>query len=340
MMKAAIMSAAGSIACMDVETPTPGPGEVVIKVAATGVCAGDLYLYLGKHPYECYPVVGGHEISGIISEVGESVSLVKPGEAVVVEPFLKCGKCYPCRNGKSNCCVNFRMIGLHEPGGFAEYVRAPADRLHPIPDGLSLTQASLAEPVAIGVQACRRGQVKPGELVVVLGCGPIGLTIIEVVRSLGARAIATDISEGRLAVARELGAETLLADEHTIDRVLELTSGEGAPVVIEATGNPRAMEQTVSLVASGGRIVVVGLVRQGVGVTLPGLELTRKEMTIVGSRASVDCFPESLQLLAEGAIHLSNAAQTFPLDQAPRVFSDLAAEPTALSKAIFVLDEL
>src|SRR5687768_1658414 len=201
-MKAAIIDAPGEMRTGAWETPRPGPGEVVVSVGATGVCAGDMYLYLGKHPYARYPVVGGHEIAGRVSEVGPGVEGVEIGALVVVEPFLGCGRCYPCRIGKSNCCANLRIIGVHQAGGFAESVIAPASHIHPIPQGLSAMEASFAEPVAIGVQACRRGNVSAGEYVLILGCGPIGLALIEVARARGARPVATDVNEARLEFAK------------------------------------------------------------------------------------------------------------------------------------------
>ena len=199
-----------------------------------------------------------------------------------------------------------------------------------------MTVASFAEPVAIGVQACRRGGVSRDETVLVLGCGPIGLAVIEVARTRGARVIAVDVLPSRLDIAQQVGADTLLADDHLVAAVLERTNGEGAPVVIEATGNVKAMEQTVDLVAAGGRIVIVGLVKKGSSVSFPGLDFTRKEMTLVGSRASVDCFPESLQLLASGAITYPRVATEFTMWDAPKVFSQLAENPAMVHKGVLV----
>jgi threonine dehydrogenase-like Zn-dependent dehydrogenase len=264
------------------------------------------------------------------------VAGVAPGERVVVEPFIGCGACYPCRVGKQNCCANLQIIGVHRSGGFAEYVVAPAQNIHKIPAGLSLAFASFAEPVAIGVQACRRGQVSAGEYVLILGCGPIGLALIEVARARGAHPVAADVLPARLESASKLGAQVLAADDALLQNVLDQTNGEGAPVVIEATGNVKAMEQTVDLVAAGGRIVIVGLVKQGVGVTFPGLDFTRKEMTVLGSRASVDCFPESLALLADGAISYPQIATEFSMWDAPRVFADLHQHPGVVHKGILV----
>jgi len=316
--------------------PGPGAGEVLVAVGAAGICAGDMYYYLGKNPYAAYPQVCGHEIAGVVAELGAGAEGLEEGTPVVVEPFLGCGRCYPCRVGKPNCCANLQIIGVHRPGGFAEYVLAPATHIHPVPAGMNLLTASFAEPVAIAVQACRRGAILAGEEVLVLGCGPIGLALIEVLRSRGASVVAADVAPERLETARRLGAETILAGDDLPRAILARTGGEGAPVVIEATGNPRAMEQSVELVAAGGRVVIVGLVRQGVGVTLPGLDFTRKELTIVGSRASTGCFPEALALLASGAITYPEVATAFDLWEAPRVFGELAAHPSAIHKGVLV----
>ena len=158
-------------------------------------------------------------------------------------------------------------------------------------------------------------------------------------RARGARVVATDVAEARLEFAARLGAEVVPAGDRLLPAILEQTNGEGAPVVIEATGNVMAMEQTVDLVAAGGRIVIVGLVKQGVGVTLPGLDFTRKELTIVGSRASVNCFPEALELLANGAITYPQVATEFDMWDAPRVFATLADDPGALHKGVLMRSE-
>ena len=335
-MRAAIMDAPHKMHVGGWEMPRIGPGEVLVKVTAAGICAGDMYFYLGKNPYAVYPQVCGHEIAGVVVEAGGDAVDLAPGTAVVVEPFIGCGKCYPCRIGKSNCCANLQIIGVHKPGGYAEYLTAPATHVHAVPAGLSPVLASFAEPVAIGVQACRRGAIAHGEYVLILGCGPIGLALIEVAQARGAHVVAADVLPARLEVAAQLGAETLPAGDGLLPAVLEQTNGEGAPVVVEATGNIEAMEQTVELVAAGGRIVIVGLVKQGLGVTFPGLDWTRKEVTVLGSRASVNCFPESLQLLADGKITYPKLATEFSLWDAPDVFHDLAEHPGKVHKGVLV----
>ncbi len=335
-MQTAIFSAPFQIGMQEREIPVPKAGEALVRVDAAGLCAGDLYIYMGKNPYVSYPRIGGHEIAGRIEKLGPETEGMALGTPVVVDPFIGCGTCYPCRVSKPNCCANLQIIGIHREGGFADYVLAPVSHLVKIPNGMSAYHASFAEPVAIGVQACRRGQITSADTVLILGAGPIGLALVEVAKSRGAKVFITDVSEERLRSAAELGAEPLQAGEGLLDRVRELTKGEGMPVVIEATGNAQAMEQTADLVAAGGRIVIVGLVKKGLKISFEGLDFTRKEMTIVGSRASTDCFPESLALIASGKIRYPDIGTRFSLSQAPEVFMKLVDKPGALHKAVFM----
>jgi L-gulonate 5-dehydrogenase len=335
-MQAVIFDAPQTMHIGPWQTPVARLGEVLVATQAIGICAGDMYIYQGRNPYAQYPIIGGHEIAGTVVELGAGVSGFVPGDLVVVEPFLGCGTCYPCRVGKPNCCANLQIIGVHRAGGFAEYVTAPMQNIHAVPPGLSALWASFAEPIAIAVQACRRGQVSAGEQLLILGCGPIGLALIEVARAYGASVFATDVDAARTAFAAQLGATILPAGDTLLAEVLEQTNGEGMPVIIEATGNSSVMEQTVDLVAAGGRIVIVGLVKQGIGVTMPGLDFTRKEITIVGSRASVNCFPEALRLLMSGMITYPRVATEFNLWNAAHVFADLHANPGNIHKGVFV----
>lgn len=318
------------------ETPL-APGEVRVRVAAAGICAGDLAIFTGKNPYARLPVVAGHELAGTVVEVHSTVSTVSVGARVAVEPFIACGTCYACRVGKPNCCANLRIIGVHQAGGYAETVVAPAKNCYEIPDAMPFAQAALVEPVTIALQACRRGQIGPEDTVLVLGCGPIGAFIIEVARELGATVYAADVLPDRLAIAEGLGAIPLRSDETLLQKVLDVTNGEGMPVVIEATGVPKVIEMTVELVAAGGRVVIAGLVKGGVGVTFPGLDFTRKELTLLGSRTEVGCFPESIRLLAEGRIRFATMATHFDMfAEAPELFSKLSEKPESIHKGILV----
>ncbi len=338
-MKALVFEAPQRVQVADWPTPQCGPGDVLLKPIAAGICAGDLYLYAGRNPYAQYPLVGGHEICGIVLEAGANVTRAKVGDLVVIEPVVGCGHCYPCRIGKHNCCMNFCLIGLHRPGGYAELTLAPEQNIHRVPAGLDPVTASFAEPLTIGLHACRRAQVQAGEYTLILGAGPIGLAILEVARLRGARVVVTDLNETRLAFARELGAETLPADDHLLQAVLAQTSGEGVPVVLEATGAVAAMQLTVDLVAPGGRIVIVGLVKKGVPASFPALDFTRKEVNILGSRNSTNCFPEALALLASGAVRYPKVATQIPMWNGAAVFAKLHENPAAMHKGVLVLGQ-
>ncbi len=336
-MRAAILEAPGRLTIGTWDTPRPPAGEVLVKVDAAGICAGDISIYQGRNPYARYPQICGHEMAGVVDEVGSGVSGFSVGELVVVEPFIGCGVCTTCRIGKPNCCPRLTILGVNRAGGYAEYVSAPVRNVHRVPAGMPATIAAMAEPVAIAVQACRRGQVGTPDRVLVLGCGPIGLAIIEVARARGAEVVAADLLEDRLEAASRVGARVMRADDTLPAAVLAHTGGEGFPVIIEATGNPRAIEASLALVAAGGRVVIVGLVKDGLGVTFPGLDLTRKEPTILGSRASVDCFPEALGLLSDGKIQSAKLTRALSLWDAPAIFAELSKNSTSLQKALLVL---
>ena len=319
------------------EWPVPrcGSTDVILRPVAVGICAGDMQHYLGRNPYTKYPLIGGHEICGIVTEAGEGVTRVKCGELVVVEPVVGCGHCYPCRHGKPNCCTNFCLIGLHRPGGFAELCLVPEANVHRVPEGMDAVTASFAEPLTIGIQACRRGDVKAREYCLVIGAGPIGLAILEVARQRGARVVVTDINEERLAFARELGAETIPADDQLLATVRKQTNGEGADVVIEAAGTAATIQAAVELVAPGARVVIVGLAKEN--VSLNGFDFTRKEVNILGSRNSVNAFPEALALLSGGAIRYPKVATKIPMWEGIPVFAKLDENPAAMHKGVLIL---
>ncbi|MEJ7587773.1 MAG: alcohol dehydrogenase catalytic domain-containing protein [Ferruginibacter sp.] len=242
--------------------PVPGHNELMVEVTASGICAGDLYYYLGKHPYASYPQICGHEISGIVLDAGDNVTGIKAGMAVAIEPFIACGCYYPCSIGKTNCCTNLCIIGVHRPGGYADYLTVPGTHVHEVPANLDIAKAALAEPVKIALHAFERAQLMKGEQVLIVGCGALGIFCIEVAREKGAVVFACDTNRQRLAIAKQLGAETILSDGQLINKIGELTRQQGFAVVVEATGVATSMSQTVDMVASGGRIVIAGLVNK------------------------------------------------------------------------------
>jgi len=297
-MRAAVMTSPFNIEFRDVSRPVPGPDEVLVRVKAAGICGSDVHFYDGSNPYANYPQIFGHELAGVIEEIGEEVVSCKIGERVVVEPALPCGHCYACSINRPNACANINMIGSVRAGGFADFLTVPVDHVHIMPKDMTFEVGALCEPFSIGAQAIHRACIEGGETVAILGMGPIGLTILSQLKSAYAVSVfAIDVVSERLELARQFGADELIdAGKQDPIRVIdEMTGGEGANIVMEAAGNAKTIEQTIHLVSPAGRIVVVGLTGQD--VSFPGQLLTKKDIELHGTRHSVNLFPQVMQFL-------------------------------------------
>lgn len=338
-MKAAVAYAPRDIQLVDVPRPEPGRGEVRLDVRAVGICGSDIHLFRGEHPYRVFPMIYGHEFLATIADVGPDVTGLEAGTPVVVEPLLACGQCYPCRIGRYNCCTTLRVIGVHTNGGLAESVVVPAERIFPVPPDLPSEVATLCEPFSIGMQAIARGAIAAEDRVAILGAGPIGLTVLAIAKSRGAQVAVIDLLDSRLAFASHLGADLTIngTSANPADVIAEWTGGEGASAVVEATGNPRAVESTVDLVASAGRIVLVGVTDKP--VTFPGLDFTRKEMTILGSRNSASVFGEAVRFVGEQRdLVATMITHRFGFEDVMQAFETADTQPEAVCKAVITID--
>ncbi|HML36760.1 MAG TPA: alcohol dehydrogenase catalytic domain-containing protein, partial [Bacillota bacterium] len=258
-MKAIVFHAPKEISIEDVPVPEIKDDEALIKVLQVGICGGDIHFYDGSQPYANYPQIYGHEVVGHIEKLPPNAYGFKEGDLVVAEILSPCGTCYPCRHGKPNCCANLKVIGAHTQGAFAEFAVYPICNLHKVPDNVSIDSAVLTEPYSIGYHCVERSEIAPGETALVLGVGAIGLTIVDILKTRGVRVIAADLSEFRLSKAEAMGADVVINSgrEDLLSRVKELTDGEGAGVVFEATGVSAIMSMTQDLAAAGGVIVIV-----------------------------------------------------------------------------------
>lgn len=303
-MKAIVFHAPQNISIDDVAMPEYGEQEALVKVIQVGICGGDIHFYDGSQPYANYPQIYGHEMVGRIAALPNGYDgALKNGDLVVSEILDACGECYPCRHGKPNCCANLKVIGAHSPGAFAEYAVYPLKNIHKVPANVDVDSAVLVEPYTIGYHCVERSEICAGETALVIGVGAIGLTIVDILKSKGIRTIAADISEFRLNKAKAMGADEIInsSRENLLERTLELTGGEGAGVVFEATGVSSIMSMTQDLVAAGGMITIVGLTTKD--VSFHGLNFTKREMTIHGCRNSVGAFGPVLKLMSEKKLH-------------------------------------
>ncbi len=278
--------------------PRLAPGDVLVRPRRIGVCGTDYHIYEGKHPFLQYPRVMGHELAVEVVEAPAG-SRLQAGEVFAVNPYISCGTCIACRNGKPNCCVQIAVLGVHKDGGMTGLLAVPERNLVPVP-GLTVDQAALVEFLAIGAHAVRRGNVGPADRALVVGAGPIGLGVALFAGLSGASVAVLDRDAGRSATARSLaGATTFTADEAGLADLDAHTSGEGFDVVFDATGSPAAMEKGFDHVAHGGRYVLVSVVKDTILFRDP--DFHRKELTLLGSRnATSEDFTRVIEAIRAG----------------------------------------
>ena len=285
-MKTIRLEQPGRFALLSTDEPASSlePDEALVRVRRIGVCGTDIHAFNGNQPFFSYPRILGHELGVEVVAVGSASKHVHPGDRCSVEPYLNCGHCIACRRGKTNCCVNLQVLGVHTDGGMREFIVVPVSKLHPSTH-LALDQLALIETLAIGCHAVDRASVEAGEFVLVIGAGPIGLTVVQFAIEAGAEVIVLDINPQRLSFCREqLGVNHLI--NASVDRPFEalqqLTSGDLPTVVFDATGNPKSMMSAFEYPANGGRLTFVGLFQGDVTFNDPNFH--RRELTILSSR--------------------------------------------------------
>jgi len=324
----------GNLVASDRPRPTRQPGEVLLRVKRVGVCGTDLHIFTGNQPYLNYPRVMGHELSGVVEEA-EADSGLKAGDPVYVMPYLSCGSCIACRQGKTNCCTRIQVLGVHRDGAFTEFISVPS-RFVGKADGITLDQAAMLEFLAIGAHAVRRAEVKTGQRVLVVGAGPIGLGVMLFAKLRGAVVTAIDGRRDRLDFARDkIGATHVVAvgegDEAELSKV---TDGEFFDVIFDATGNRQAMERGFRFIAHGGRYVLVSIVQGDISFSDP--EFHKREATLLGSRnATTEDFETVMQAMRQGLVpDAALATHRLALAEVPTGFASLLEPSQGVIKAI------
>ena len=312
-MKAGILYDDRDIRTGDAPDPRITPDQVLVESGFAGICGTDLHIYRGEfHERVKFPAIQGHEFGGIIREVGRDVKEFKVGDRVVVDPIISCHSCPACLSGHLNACRTLKLLGVDLDGGFGQYVAAPVSRLYRLPDSVPMAHAPMVEMFGLGHHVLQRGQVQPGETVVILGAGKLGLSVLDVLchSASPALAIVADIQPFRLETARKLGAAYTInvAEEDPLERVLEITQGVGVDCVIECVGHYHQVEgreaplaQAVKLIRTAGRIVTAGLGEQLSAVHFKTLVI--KEAQIIASRVTLGEFPRAIRLLEKGLLH-------------------------------------
>ncbi len=281
-MKALICKEPFHFEFAEIPIPENKPGYTLLKIKRVGICGTDLHAFEGTQPYFTYPRILGHELAGKIVETRANGFSV--GETVSFIPYFSCGNCIACKNGKPNCCATLKVCGVHIDGGMTEYYSVPDDSLLKS-EGLSLDELALVEPLAIGAHGIRRAGISEGEFVLIIGAGPIGLGAMEFARIEGAQVIAMDMNAQRLSfsISRSLAHATVNpSTENVLEKLMHITSGNMPTVVIDATGNLKAINQAFNYMSHGARYVLIGLQKGEIQFSHP--EFHKREGTLMSSR--------------------------------------------------------
>jgi 2-desacetyl-2-hydroxyethyl bacteriochlorophyllide A dehydrogenase len=333
-MLTVICETPGVLRAIEGATPTRAEDEVLLRIRRVGVCGTDLHIFTGNQPYLAYPRVMGHEIAGTVEEAPAG-SPLEPGDTVFVMPYLSCGQCVACRQGKTNCCVNIQVLGVHRDGAFTEYLNVPAQFVRKA-EGVSLDQAAMVEFLAIGAHAVRRADVQPGQRVLVVGTGPIGMAALLFAGLRGGQVTALDTRPQRVAFCQQhLGSHAgVVIGPNDLEELHALTDGDFYDVVFDATGNARAMERGFQFIAHGGKYVMVSVVRDSITFSDP--EFHKREATLLGSRnATMEDFETVLNAMRAGQIPTAALnTHRMPLVEVPTAFATLLDPAQGVVKAL------
>jgi len=328
-MQAVVFPKAEVLAVERVPDPICAPDEVVVRVAATGICGTDLHIFRNEYMSD-FPVIPGHEFGGVIVEVGKDVTDFKLGERVAVDPNLYCGHCYFCRNEQSNHCLNWQGVGITRPGSFAEYVAAPARAAYKLPECLSDAQAAFIEPVSCVVHALKRLRVWPGDEVLIFGAGPMGLILVQALRHSGAsQVVIVEKQAERLALARQLGATAAISPGPDLDAALRARAPYGYAIVVDATGVPAVIETEFQYLKPRGQFLQFGVVPKNATIRFSPYDLFQHDWTVIGSFALCYTFQPAIAWLANGVVDVNPLiSHSVPLAQFPAAFAQFAAGQT------------
>lgn len=339
-MRALVIEEPGKTSIQEIARPTPAADQVLLRTRIVGMCGTDLSTFRGKNPLVTYPRVPGHEIAATIEETGRGVpAYFQPGMDVTLSPYTSCGKCASCKRGRVNACQFNQTLGVQREGAMTEFFVAPWSKLFAA-EGLSLRELSIVEPLSVGFHAAARGRVASGETVAVIGAGVVGLGAIAASAFRGARTIAIDLDDRKLAVAKQAGASVIInSSRNSVHEALaELTQELGPDVIIEAVGTPATFRMAVEEAAFTGRVVYIGYAKEPVAYETRLFVL--KELDILGSRNALDEFPEVIAALQGGKFPVDSIiSKVVPLDQAGAALQAWSDDPGAFTKVQISFEE-
>lgn len=331
-MKALVYHGPHHLTVEDRSLPQPGSGEVLVKVEAVGICGSELEGYTGHSSVRIPPLIMGHEFCGLITEVSPDVKGITIGDKVIVNPLISCGKCDRCHTGKPNICRHREIIGIHRPGAFAEYVTVPQRNVYPVPNEMSSSLASLAEPLAVSIHGIKLG-LQPFEDLLIFGAGPIGLLTLQVALNMGVRKVLViDKQEERLNYARQLGAEVATPNQMK-EQFDAIFTSIGVDTIIDCVGVQETQNQSFKFINPGGKIIMIGLGHDQSTISMN--HLVRHEVKIFGSYTYLPAdFEQAIHLLTNGKIKMDDWSISHDLSEGPKSFQSLVERKTKYSKII------
>lgn len=316
-----VMTEPKKIIFREADIPKPGPDQVLVKIKKIGICGSDIHVYHGTHPYTSYPVTQGHEVSGQIVELGEYVKEFSVGQKVTIEPQVFCGRCYPCLHGKYNLCEHLKVMGFQTTGTASEYFAVDASKVTPIPENMTYGEGAMLEPLAVTIHAARRFPDVKGARAVVLGCGPIGILLIQSLKAMGASGVlATDISDMRLDLAKQMGADHVVntREKDFGEALVEAYGPDKADVIYECAGSDITMEHAIQNARKGSTIILVAVFGKRASVDLAKLNDSELDLNTSMMYRHED-YMDAIRFVNEGKIQLK------PLQTAHFAFADYQA---------------
>lgn len=344
-MKSLLLREYGRLEIAEMPRPVPGPGEVLVRVAACGICGSDVHGYDGSSGRRIPPLVMGHEAAGTVAAVGSGVMGYREGDRVTFDSTVYCGECDFCRRGEMNLCDRREVVGVscgdyRRHGAFAEFVTVPERIVYRLPDAMGFEEAAMLEAVSVALHAVHLSGSGEGRTALVIGAGMIGLLTMQAARALGyARVMIADIDATRLELARSLGADATLhlSGEELVTAVREKTGGQGADVVLEAVGRNATVGAAIDCVRKGGTVVLIGNISPE--VTLPLQKVVSRQLRLQGSAASCGEYPEAMEMVTSGRIRIEPLITAVaPLEEGPRWFERLHSGEPNLMKVVLTPD--
>ena len=339
-MKAVKLDEPWKVACIETEKPVPKEGEALIRIVTAGICGSDIGAFRGTNGLVTYPRIIGHELAGVVESIPENnKNGIKPGDRVVVDPYIYCGHCYPCSLERGNVCDNLKVRGVHIDGGYREFLAVPDSDCYLLPDSLSDRDAVMIEPTTIAIQSCSRAELTAEDTLLLYGYGSLGSSIFRIASQICPNIIVAELSDEKLAAAKAHGAAHTIntQKEDFLERVSAYTNGRGSTVSIDAACSKGSLLNLLKATGNAGRVITMGFSTDPTEINQ--FLITSKELDVRGSRLQNRMFGKAIEMIREGKLDLNGVvSHTFPLIEAQKAFDFADTHDPSIRKIVLTFD--